>query len=151
MAIITPKLSVGRVVGDFPKPKEKTPLCRFNGIARSYERGESMIGNEMKPWIRFKGVFSALNLGTGETYGPSPVLFLPDHVANMLAYAIDQAPPTGVRINLEIIAMPSDTPIGYRFDVASLPGDKLVESTMKMLAEPGATDAAALPAASDLQ
>ena len=131
MAIITPKLSVARVVGEFPKPKEPTAICRFSGLARSYERGESKVGSEIKPWIRFNGVFSAVNIGTGQVYGPSPILFLPDHAANMLAAAIDQGP--AVRINLEIIAVPSDTPIGYRYDVSSLPGDKLVESAMAIL------------------
>lgn len=148
MATLTPKLSVGRVVGEIGKIKEKIAVCQFNGVARGYERGESTIGKEVKPWIRFRGVFSATNLATGETYGPSPVLFLPDHAANMLAAAVDLA--GHVRIALEIIAIPCDTPIGYRYDVSTLPGDKLIETAMHMLSQADNQAPEALPSPADL-
>jgi len=109
------------VIGEIVKGQKKAvPICRFLGTVNGLETGESANG----PWVKFKGLFSAVNYSTGEECRSGACL-MPAVASNLLEGLFLKAKEgegqPAVTFAYEISAKPEKTAAtGYVFTATSL-------------------------------
>lgn len=114
------KITVKTVFGTLQKkaiPDSGETLEQINvyGQVRRMVPGQTDLG----PFIRFKGTFEAVNIGTGEMFR-SMNMILPDEAADLLEEALSSEGAKSVDFALKIGVAGDDSNIGYHYYVEPL-------------------------------
>jgi hypothetical protein len=110
---IVRKLTRKSVIGPPPKVEAETTLYTIYGMANG-TRHSVEDNRGFGEWCALMGSFEAKRTSDGQMFA-APQCFLPEPMNQMIANQLDNGEVESVQFAFDIVAMPSDSPVGYEY------------------------------------